>query len=110
VTSAVIQSDLTYFRSLVRAGWSGAVSATPVPATTFLAPATLGACIGALTAFVAEDRKAVPSVTAAALIGAAVGVSAAAASGSCNAVRLAVQRINAARDLHWLEKNPIDYG
>ncbi len=90
----------SYIRQLVEAGWQGATSTRT---SAMLAPAALGAGIGALSATLRRrNRKAL-----AVIIGGALGLGAGAAT---VALHGAVRRINTTRDMHWLEKNPICYG
>ncbi len=69
----------------------------------FVAPVAIGAGLGALGAGLRRRRNG-SSLAVAALIGSGVGLAWASQD------RTAIRKINAARDLHWLEKNPVAYG
>jgi hypothetical protein len=82
---------MTYFLQLLKASHG------------LIAPVAIGAGLGALSAGL-RQRRTGSRVAAAALIGSAVGLAWASQDAA------AIRRINAARDLHWLEKNPVAYG
>jgi hypothetical protein len=114
----VQKSDIRYVRSLVEAGVGGAVTAwkgtgyrafTPAVRGAVWAPAAVGAAIGVLSVFLNRNRRrSGSSVALGGLIGSALGFSAGAAF-TGTAARAAVKNVNALRDAHWLEKNPIAY-
>jgi len=107
-----LNNDLTYVRDMIGAGWKGAVAARPsvrAQAGILVAPAVLGAGIGALSAYLRKDRRTMSRSASAGLIGAVVGFSAAAAWVSRGSARAALRNVNTVRDAHWLEKNPIAY-
>ena len=114
-----LKAELDYFWRLMAAGWEGATStreksAGRPPARALLAPATIGAGIGALSASLRRTHRTGSSVAMAALLGGAVGLGAGAAWASRDsagaAMRATIRRINATRDAHWLENHPIAYG
>ena len=77
-----------------------------------LAPAVIGAFLGALSTYSGNQRR--PSKTLAlGLLGCAIGFGAAFAWESrrlgVSVARAAWKKIGDARDAHWLEENPIDY-
>jgi hypothetical protein len=112
MTTRSLNSDLTYVRDLIGAGWKGAVAARPSvrsQAGLFVAPAVLGAGLGALGALIKKDRRTIMKCASIGLIGAAVGLSAGAAWASRGSARAALRNVNTVRDAHWLEKNPIAY-
>jgi hypothetical protein len=82
---------MTYFVQLLEASMG------------LVAPAAIGAVVGATGAGL-SSRRSGSRVAAAALIGSAVGLAWASRDSAT------IRKINAARDLHWLEKNPVAYG
>ena len=117
-----LNSDLTYIRALIGAGWKGAVSVREQPwnrsrllrqTRSLVTPAVLGAGLGALSVIFRKDRRSVSGVASAGLIGSVVGVGAGAAWASRDsaraAARAAMRNVNTVRDARWLEKNPIAY-
>jgi hypothetical protein len=68
-----------------------------------VAPVAIGAGLGAAGAGLGRRRSG-SRVATAALIGSVVGLAWASRDSA------AIRKINAARDLHWLEKNPVAYG
>jgi hypothetical protein len=106
--------ETSYFRQLIEAGWSGVVSAHQKslgnePSRVLFVPAAVGAAVGALSESF-RGRKSGSSVAKAAILGSAVGLSVGAAWSSRDSATAAIRKINAARDLHWLEKHPVAYG
>ena len=123
-----IESNIIdYGRNLVSSGLEGARSArkrnlegTPVRSVLVSSvrsacmPAVIGAYVGALGASIGQRRKPnYGAVLGASLLGAAIGLTTGMAWGTRHLTgdmaREAKRNINAARDAHWLEKNPIDY-
>ena len=107
----------TYWKTLIGAGWNGIASARgdfhdelfhPPLQRSAWTPAAFGAAVGLLAAGSGAKRR-----TAGGMIGAVVGVAAAAVWTSRHFTRTlsraAARRVNDARDAHWLELNPIDY-
>ena len=124
-----IKSNVGYGRSLVGSAWEGARAAEKAalggtPITSFLAhslpeawgPAIAGAYVGALGAALGQRRSKAnyPVLIGAALLGAAVGLTTGVAWGTRrlagDMARGARKNIDAVRDAHWLEKNPVPYG
>jgi hypothetical protein len=68
-----------------------------------VAPVAIGAGLGAAGAGLSRRRSG-SRVATAALIGSVVGLAWASRDST------AIRKINTARDLHWLEKNPVAYG
>ena len=123
-----IESNIIdYGRNLVCSGLEGAFSARDktlegAPVRSVLVnsvrsscmPAVIGAYVGALGASLGNRRKPnYGAVVGAGLLGAAIGLSTGMAWDTRHLTggmaRGAKKNINAARDAHWLEKNPIDY-
>lgn len=77
-------------------------------------PAVIGACVGALVAFMMDERKSAKTALAGGLVGAAVGFSGGVIWGSRNVTgpiaKGALKQVNQARDKHWLDRNPVIYG
>lgn len=121
-------SNIDYGRNLVNSGVEGARTA----GETYLheesmasvlidavrqswMPAAVGAYVGALGASLGQRRKPnYGAVVGAGLLGAAIGVVTGMAWGTRHLTgdmaRGAMKKIDATRDAHWLEKNPIPYG
>ena len=116
MTSKNVKSELIYIGQLVNAAWNGAHATgppKPVPAGTLCASAAVGSAIGAIAARLKKRRgSANPGISV--LIGGVVGLCAGAAweaRGSLGtATRAAILQVNIARDIRWLQKNPIAYG
>ena len=118
------KSDVRYASHLVGAGLSAAASVRKGTAEQALmptlgravrsawVPALVGVAVGALSVCLRRDRKCGNAVLGG-LIGGALGFSGGFACGSRDLsgtiARDAVQKVNAVRDAHWLEKNPIAY-
>ena len=100
------KSDFIYLRELIQAGWTGVASVHNKSARVPLTPAAIGASLGLLSAGMRYRRASKSSMAMAAFVGSAVGLGAGAAWPK---VRAAMQQINTARDLHWLETHPITY-
>jgi hypothetical protein len=120
-TSDGFAPNLTYLKSLVVAGLDGISQARREARDSVFTPAlgpvawksvAAGACAGALGARVTGSQK-VPRLVLGVLVGTLAGLGAAVAwtsrSFTASAARSALQLVNAARDAHWLEANPIDY-
>jgi hypothetical protein len=122
-----IRSNLTYGKELVETGIQGANDArrttlasedaagmVTTAAQESWQAAAIGALAGAIFGVIADDRKPVRGVIAGGLLGAAVGFGGSFAwktrplTGAM--AREAGRRIGAARDEHWLESNPVNYG
>ena len=117
-----LKSDITYIKQLAGAGWDGIASArreldgdvfTSPLQTVVWTPAAVCATIGMLSPRLIGNRKSASSVAMGGLIGSVLGLGAALVWSSRRftgpAARRAVRHVNAARDAHWLESNPITY-
>jgi hypothetical protein len=78
-----------------------------------LAPAAIGACLGALGGYMATGRRSRTRALLCALLGGAVGFGAGVIWESRQLTATVAsnswKRVGKTRDEHWLEKNPIDY-
>jgi len=125
--SETIKTNLAYGKELVESGIAGANEARKVtlesPETTDMVTAAaqeswqaaaVGAMVGAIFGVLADDRKPVRGVIAGGLLGAAAGFAGSFAWKTrpltSAMAREAGKRIGAARDEHWLETNPVNYG
>ena len=113
--------DLAYLKTLIGAGLNGISTAkselggrvfTPPLQAAVWKPLAVGAAVGALGTRLKGDRRP-GSIAAGSLLGSLIGFGAALAWTSRtftgSAGRKAVHLVNATRDAHWLESNPIDY-
>jgi hypothetical protein len=119
--SQSLQSDVTYVRDLVEAGWSGIDSArkesgerviTPAFKRTVWVPIAIGTAVGVLAACSHKDRKtrnAIVGGLIGSLVGFGGGVIWASRGLTGAAARGAVSKVNTVRDARWLAKNPISY-
>jgi uncharacterized protein YcfJ len=77
-------------------------------------PAIIGAVVGALVAYLTDERKSSRTIAAGGVVGAAVGFSGSVIWNSRAVTgpiaKGAIKRVNETRDQHWLEKNPVVYG
>lgn len=73
----------------------------------------IGAGVGVLASYLANKRKLTPQVALFGVLGGVLGFSIGLSWGTRHvtggAARGAMRKINATRDEHWLENNPIDY-
>jgi hypothetical protein len=122
-----VKSNVDYGRRLVESGMAGAECAGKEflhkePLCPFLGESarkalkfsTAAACLGTGLAFVTKaHRKKALDTVAFAIAGAAFGFAAGVTWESrrflASMTRQAIKDVNATRDEHWLEKNPIDY-
>ena len=78
-----------------------------------LAPAVIGACLGALGGYLGNGRRSKTTSLACAFMGGAIGFGASMVWSSrhftASVASGAWKRISKTRDEHWFEKNPIDY-
>jgi hypothetical protein len=120
--SSLLASDIMYVRNMIGAGLNGINSVrdeayvaglTPAMKDAGWTPAVLGAAIGVLSTCFDKDRRSVPRVAIAGLVGSALGFGGGVAWRSRRftgiAARRAIRGVNSVRDARWLEKNPIDY-
>jgi hypothetical protein len=111
-----------YLKQLVGAGLDGIASArreaggrvfTPPLQAVVWPPAAIGAAIGVLGARLGSKQSNRVRMTVAGVMGSVVGSTAAAAWASRQflppAARKTIDRVNLARDSHWLQTHPIDY-
>lgn len=77
-------------------------------------PAVIGGCVGALVAYLTDERRSAKTALVGGVLGAAVGFSGGVLWGSRTVTgpiaRGAMKQVNELRDKHWLEKNPVVYG
>ena len=124
---AWIAATAEYARSLATSGWEGArtsrntsLAGAPVASVLTrsvrdsLLPTAVGAYIGALGAALGTRRKpAYGIVVLSSVLGGTIGFASGMAWGTRrltgDMARGAMKGIDARRDTHWLEKNPIDY-
>jgi hypothetical protein len=122
-----VKSEVGYGEELVRSAIAGGRSARDhalgsEPAERVLQRSargsvpwvTMGASIGALAAYLGARRRSGPTAAMLGLmLGACVGFGTTMALNTRHVtgetVRGAMKSVNAARDAHWLAKNPIDY-
>ncbi len=107
-------ATVRYFKTLVGAGWEGIHSTRYEPVETAVwKPAAIGATFGMLSTRVIGKNKSASRVAMGGLVGGALAFSAAIAWALRRhvgpAAGAAMRHVNAARDAHWLETNPIDY-
>jgi hypothetical protein len=118
---SALKNNVTYLGDLMKAGWNGLTSAQPAGdgvrtrtrAATLIVPVVVGAGIGMITASLRKRARLGRGLAAASIVGSVVGLGAGAAwtarGEAAAAARSAIRGINAARDAHWLERNPIAY-
>ena len=116
-------SDITYARKLVEAGWEGVTSALRGTDDARTAPALtsavwvwtgVGAIIGIWSASRSRSRRSGYDLARSGLVGSALGFGCGVVWESRNlaasAARSANYKIGNVRDARWLEKNPVAYG
>ena len=116
-----LKSEVIYARDIIKAGLDAASSAGKDEAQpTFarvsqsaLMPAALGVAAGALGVYLGRKDRNATTALLGGLIGGAVGFTGGVAWGTRERTRTAVQNaaqnVQAVRDAHWLEKNPVAY-
>lgn len=117
-----LKPDFTYLKQLAGAGWQGVAGTrhemrggafSPRLETFLWQPAAVGAALGMLSAGLTGNAKSKSRVAVGGLVGSVVGFGAALAWASRKfsgcAARRTVRLVNATRDAHWLQQNPIDY-
>ena len=116
-----LESDWNYARNLVDAGVDGFASGWKRAAeprltaskTSLWIPLAVGAAIGAIGGSL-RTRRQRRGAALGGLLGGVLGFGGSLAWASRgftgSVVRSTAQQINAARDAHWLEKNPVAYG
>jgi hypothetical protein len=123
-----VRTNVDYGRSLLVAGYDGAVSTRQQalrgePVATMLTrsaghswmPAVVGACAGALGTQFSNKQKSMNGLTVVgALLGAAVGFCTGLAWNTRHVTgtlaQAAVKATGPVRDAHWLARNPVNYG
>jgi hypothetical protein len=116
-----LKSEAIYARNIVQAGLDAATTAGKVDSRdlarasqTALAPALLGAAVGVLGIYLGRKKGRLGSAAIlGGLVGCAIGFTGGVAWGTRAhtgaAARNALQNVQAVRDAHWLEKNPVAY-
>jgi hypothetical protein len=106
-----LKSEAIYARDIVKAGLDGATSGKK--AVTNLAPAAVGVAIGILGVYLGRKGRVGNSALLGGLVGGALGFSSGVVWGTRQEARQgyrqAAQGVQAVRDAHWLEKNPVAY-
>ena len=119
-----LKSEAIYARDIVKAGLDAATSAGKTPAgerapslarvsQSALAPAALGAAVAILGVYLGRKGRPGTAAVLGGLVGCALGFTGGVAWGTRArtgaAARNALQNVQAVRDAHWLEKNPVAY-
>jgi hypothetical protein len=105
-----VQANLGYAKQLIGSGWDGIAEAPrKVNARTAWKPIALGAAAGMLASQVGPKRRSAGWAAAGAFVGLGAALAWASRKFLRDAARAAAARVNATRDAHWLELNPIDY-
>ena len=118
--SMSFEGNLSYLKELASAGFNGAASARreskdrPSPAWLVVStPTAMGALLGAFRSHRFGKRKSPSAIAIGGLVGGLVGCGAGLAWASRGyiglAARGAARSVQAARDAHWLQANPINY-
>jgi hypothetical protein len=106
-----LRSEFIYARDIVKAGLDAAASGEN--ATANLAPAALGVAIGVLGVYLGRKGRMGNNALLGGLVGGALGFSSGVIWGTRDQARQgcvqAVHSVQAVRDAHWLEKNPVAY-
>lgn len=104
-----LKSEAVYARDIMKAGLE---AAAPAGRST-LAPAALCVAVGVLGALVARKARFGNSAFMGGLLGGALGFTGGVAWGTREHTKVcfanAAHKVQAVRDAHWLEKNPIAY-
>jgi hypothetical protein len=113
-----LKSEVRYARDIVKAGLHAVpadeAATSLVRATqSALAPAALGVAIGVLSVYLGRKGRFGNAAVVGGLLGGALGFTGGVAWGTRQSTRIyyqnAAQNVQAVRDAHWLEKNPIAY-
>lgn len=121
-----IFANAGYARELIRSAWSGASSAwrasparervplhSGADGGALLATAALGLATGAISGLASSRRKRGRNVALGGMLGGTIAIAGAAAWGmrtvAGRMARGAARRVEDRRNLHWLERNPINY-
>jgi uncharacterized membrane protein YeaQ/YmgE (transglycosylase-associated protein family) len=124
-----LKSEVEYGRDLADSGWQGARTAWDTVVRTepvgklvsrsvrrSWAPTVMGAGVGALCALLVMQRRkpSAPVTVALGVVGSVVGFTAGVAwetrQLSSEVARGAMRQISSTRDLHWLDRHPINFG
>ena len=113
-----LKSEVAYARDIVKAG----IDAVPgkEAATTLahagqsaLAPAAFGVAIGVIIVYLGRKGRLGNAAVVGGLVGGALGFTGGVAWGTRQRTKVyyhaAAQNVQAVRDAHWLEKNPVAY-
>ena len=114
-----IKAEFLYARDVVKAGVEGATSSGAGAAgltrasQSALAPAALGAAIGILSIYLGRRGRSGSAAVVGGVVGGALGFTGGVAWSTRQHARAccrnAAHGVQAVRDAHWLEKNPIAY-
>jgi len=115
-----LKSEVIYARDIVKAGLDAATSAGRVNPPDMgrvsqiaVAPALLGAAVGVVGIYLGRKGRLGNAAVLGGLVGCAVGFTGGVAWGTRAqagaAAKNARQNVQAVRDAHWLEKNPVAY-
>ena len=120
-----LKSEVIYARDIVKAGLDAAATAgKSAPgdepganlgrvSQSALMPAALGAAIGILSVYLGRKARSGNVALVGGLLGGALGFTGGVAWGTRQHTKLccqtAVHNVQAVRDAHWLEKNPVAY-
>lgn len=118
-----LKSEAVYAREIVKAGFDAATSTRKTPGENSpslarvsqgaLAPAALGAAVAILGVYLARKGRSGNAAVVGGLVGCALGFTGGVAWGTRArtrvAARNALHNVQAVRDAHWLEKNPVAY-
>lgn len=109
-TRRTVQANLGYMKQLIGSGWDGIAAARrDEKRPSEWTPMALGAAIGMLAADLGAKRRSAGRLAAGAIVGLGAALTWTSRRYLKHAARSAASRVNAARDAHWLELNPIDY-
>jgi len=119
-----LKSEVVYARDIVKAGFDAASSAGKIPpggnapslarvSQGALAPAALGAAVAVLGVYLGRKGRLGNAAVLGGLVGCVLGFTGGVAWGTRArtgaAARNALHNVQAVRDAHWLEKNPVAY-
>jgi len=114
----ILKSEVAYARDIVKAGIDavpGKEAATNLARAgqSALAPAALGVAIGVISVFLWRKGRLGSTAVVGGLVGGALGFTGGVAWGTRQRTKVyyqaATQNVQAVRDAHWLEKNPVAY-
>ena len=110
-------TSIEYAREIVKAGYNGVAHAEApqmgLVSQNALAPAALGAAVAVLGVYLGRKGRTGSAALIGGILGCAVGFVGGVAWGTrshaSEAAKNALQNVQAVRDAHWLEKNPVAY-